>query len=230
MTNKSMISCTGGNNCYRIEEITSLQKEIEHLSTMVSTDSLTNLFNYRHFSRELSQEIERSQRTQQPTTLIMVDIDHFKRVNDEWGHEVGNQALKLVAQCIMNNIRKLDIACRYGGEEFALILPSTHIITGINVAERIRNAIASTSLSINHTHINTPETTESHTLSLTVSLGLSTYTSHQEQSINTLIESADKQLYRAKSEGRNRTCHPTPDTQTQQVSNDEKSALFNIFK
>ena len=226
-----MVPCPEGSTCRHIAEIESLKKEVERLSAMVSTDPLTNLFNYRHFSRELSQEIERSQRTLQHTTLIMLDVDHFKRVNDEWGHEVGNQALQLIAQCLVGNIRKLDIACRYGGEEFAIILPSTDIMTGAHVAERIRASIASTPLLMNTSQeTNTSELTAPQSLSLTVSLGLSVYTGNQEQSASTLVEGADQQLYKAKSEGRNRTCYPNPDTSVQQVSSDEKSALFDMFK
>ncbi|ODS22939.1 hypothetical protein AB835_11515 [Candidatus Endobugula sertula] len=222
MTDKSAITCPSGEACRFTTELESLKQKVERLSEMVSSDPMTGLFNYRHFNHVLAQEIDRSLRTLQPTTLIMIDVDHFKQVNDHWGHETGNQALQLISQCLLNNIRKLDISCRYGGEEFAIVLPSTDIITGSRVAERIR-------YSIEQTPLVTTQNSEKHSIPLTVSLGLSMYTGTMEQTASQIVEAADQQLYLAKQQGRNRICFKVPEKSDQQVSNDEKAALFDRY-
>ncbi|MEO0444024.1 MAG: GGDEF domain-containing protein [Pseudomonadota bacterium] len=214
-------TCSTGEPCQLSDEIASLKREIEQLAELVSTDTLTGLNNYRYFAQVIVQEMERSQRTGQATILMMVDADHFKNVNDQWGHETGNQALKLIADCIKNNIRKLDIPCRYGGEEFAIILPSTDITTGIHVAERIRQAVENAVFTVGNK--------QQHPL--TISIGLIAYLGDQYKDWNILVEKADHELYRAKQEGRNQVCYALPDeNKDQQVSEDEKSALFDIFK
>ena len=213
--------CSTGEHCQLWPELTSLKQEIKALSELVSTDALTHLPNYRYFTQVITQEIERSQRTGQPTTLIMIDADHFKRVNDNWGHETGNQALQLIGNSIKSNIRKLDIACRYGGEEFAVILPSTDSDIAIHVAERIRVSIENAQLLSSDTEQVIP---------LTVSLGLSTYTYKRHDNWHQLVERADKELYRAKEQGRNQVCYTDDQIKDQQVSEEEKSALFDMFK
>ncbi len=220
--------CPSGDTCKLLDEIVELRERVDHLSELVSTDPLTGLYNYRHFSRCLTQELERSLRTSQPTSLIMIDIDHFKKVNDVWGHETGNLALNFIANCIINNIRKLDIACRYGGEEFAVILPSSDIVTSAKVAERIRLSIEETPLLFQDNKKHEQE------LFLTASAGLSTLsgknTVNDLTSAKALVSAADEQLYRAKKQGRNQVCFIEPAPKEQQVSGDEKSALFGMFK
>ncbi len=218
-------TCRNGDLCQLEPEITALKQEVEQLAELVSTDTLTGLYNYRYFSSVIMQELERSQRTGQATTLIMLDADHFKKVNDTWGHEIGNQALKLIASCIKNNIRKIDIACRYGGEEFAVILPSTDIVTSIQVAERIRSAVESSLLEIDG------KEGETESISLTISLGISSYSNFQsEYDWHQLVEQADNELYQAKQQGRNRICYTPTETSDQQINDDEKSALFDMFR
>ena len=112
----------GETDCPLVAEVSELRHNLVELSNLVRTDTLTGLANYRYFVQELGQEIERTQRSMQPTSLIMLDIDFFKKVNDQWGHEVGNQALKHLAQLLRQAVRRLDTPCRYGGEEFAIIL------------------------------------------------------------------------------------------------------------
>lgn len=223
MSDKPELNCPTGDACSCKAKIEKLEQEIVELSKLVSTDSLTGLSNYRHFKQALDQEMERSQRSLQPTTLIMLDIDHFKAVNDQWGHEIGNQAIKMVSHCIISGVRKFDITCRYGGEEFAIILPGSDSHTSIRVAERIRQTIESRVLTV------TADGQEK-SLKLTVSCGLSFYQGNQEISASTLISNADKQLYRAKSQGRNQCCYELPETSEQQVSAAEKSALFTSLK
>jgi diguanylate cyclase (GGDEF)-like protein len=225
MSDSPTTTCPDGRVCQFSQQIDELNQEVGRLSQLVSVDPLTQLFNYRHFSQTLAQEIERSQRTLQATSLIMIDIDHFKKVNDQWGHEKGNQALKLIAHCIINNIRKLDIACRYGGEEFAIILPSSDIVTSARVAQRIRQSIEATPLII------TLEDNKTQPVSLTASAGLSSYSGNNDPASCNIIEAADEQLYLAKQQGRNRVCFAKPDEekQLQQVSTEEKHALATLF-
>ena len=220
MSEKST-SCRNGDPCQLVPELKVLKEEVRQLEELVSTDTLTGLYNYRHFTNTITQEIERSKRTGQPTTLIMLDADHFKKVNDDWGHETGNQALKLIANCLKRNIRKLDIACRYGGEEYAIILPSSDIGTSAQVAERIREAVESAIVT---------SSDGEQIIKLTISLGLSTYLGNQDDDWHKLVERADNELYRAKQQGRNQVCYTTEEVEEQQVSEDEKSALFDMFK
>ncbi len=216
--------CTDGTQCQLEPKLDALTEEVKKLSDLVSTDTLTGLANYRHFTNAIGQEMERSKRTGQPTTLIMIDADHFKQVNDNWGHEVGNQALKLIADAIVGNIRQLDTACRYGGEEFAVILPSTDTATSLQVAERIRAAIEKAPLTVNLADGSAT------THPLTVSLGISSYPGKLDNdNWHQLVERADNQLYEAKKNGRNQVCHTEIESDNQQVSEDEKSALFNMF-
>jgi diguanylate cyclase (GGDEF)-like protein len=224
MSDSPTSTCPDGRACQFNQQVDELTQEVSRLSQLVSVDPLTQLFNYRHFSQTLAQEIERSQRTLQATSLIMIDIDHFKKVNDQWGHEKGNQALKLIAKCIIENIRKLDIACRYGGEEFAIILPSSDIVTSARVAERIRKSIEATLLIVSL------ENNTTQIIPLTASAGLSSYSGNNDPATCHIIEAADEQLYLAKEQGRNRVCFTTPeDAQQQQVSSEEKLALATLF-
>ena len=221
----SPIFCTDGKQCRLEAKLSTLTAEIEQLTNLVITDTLTGLSNYRHFTDIVSQEIERSSRTGQPTSLIIIDVDHFKKVNDSWGHEVGNSALKLIASSIVKSIRQLDVACRYGGEEFVVVFPSTNTLTSIHVAERIRTAIESTPLAI---HLDaTAETIE---YFLTVSIGVSSSRGKfDSDDWHKLVERADNKLYEAKLNGRNQVCYSNIETEQQRMSEDEKSALFDLF-
>jgi diguanylate cyclase (GGDEF)-like protein len=219
------IFCTDGKQCQLEPKLDALAAEVEQLTDLVTKDTLTGLSNYRHFTNVVSQEMERSRRTGQPMTLIIIDADHFKKVNDNWGHEVGNHALKLISSCIVQSIRQLDIACRYGGEEFVVIFPSTDITTSIRVAERIRAAIESTPLIIQ-----LDDSDEPIKHPLTVSIGVSSFPAKIENDDwHKLVERADNKLYEAKLNGRNQVCYGKIATESQQVSEDEKSALFDIF-
>ncbi len=216
--NKSPLTCpVGMRDCPVLTEATELRLEVAKLAEQSRTDTLTGLANYRAFREALGQEIERTQRSDQPTSLIMLDIDHFKQVNDSWGHEVGNRALVHIASLMVQTVRKLDIPCRYGGEEFAVILPDTDLPASLPVAERLREAIAA--------H---PVPVAGQKLALTVSLGLSSYTTKEKKTAEELIEEADKHLYQAKERGRNRTCHPEIKP-VDAVSPDERQALADLF-
>ncbi|MBE9482095.1 MAG: diguanylate cyclase, partial [Chloroflexi bacterium] len=156
-----------------------------------NTDGLTGLYNHRHFHRCLEQEIARGSRFGTISSLIMLDVDHFKVYNDTYGHLAGDEVLRKIANYINDSIRTIDIAFRYGGEEFTIILPEAHLEDGFKVAERIRKIIESKMAS-------SP-------MPITVSLGVANWPSDglmREE----IIACADTALYRAKQTGRNRTC------------------------
>lgn len=193
--------------------------ELLALREQVITDPLTGLFNVRHFRSVLEIEIERTLRTGIPTALMMIDLDYFKQVNDRWGHEVGNQVLKLTAKLIGQATRQLDIQCRYGGEEFVVILPSTNLLLASQVAERLRELIAASELKVGDD-----------VLRVTASIGISVRLANHTGSGDLLVKEADKCLYQAKENGRNQVCHqPYDESIEAAVNHDEKEALLGMF-
>ncbi len=203
--------------CPLVAEVSELRENLDELSNLVRTDTLTGLANYRFFVQELGQEIERTQRSMQPTSLIMLDIDFFKKVNDQWGHEVGNQALKHLAKLLQQAVRRLDTPCRYGGEEFAIILPDTNLAASVPVAERIRREVETNPLAV-----------DGKSLQMTISLGITTYTDMTDISVDELVKRADEYLYEAKKSGRNRVCHAKIE-RVDNVTVEEKQALSALF-
>ena len=185
---------TGEDDCHIIDELVDLRQALAELSELVRTDPLTGLANYRYFSQALEQEIERTQRSGQPTTLIMLDIDFFKKVNDQWGHEIGNQALIHLAKLMLQTVRKLDIPCRYGGEEFTMVLPDTTLEGGWRVAENMRQAVLDKAI---------PHEKSKAADCVTLSLGVASYFG-QIDTPEQLLKQADDALYQAKQKGRNR--------------------------
>lgn len=166
----------------------------EKLGKLATTDGLTGLFNSRHFYERLEEEVHRAKRYGNPLTLIMADIDHFKRYNDTMGHVAGDVALKTIARIISENARDNDLVCRYGGEEMAIILPETDLKTAIVVAERIKSRIVCVS------ELVAQYQPEGH---VTASFGVAQMDSTID-SAKSLVELADQALYRAKMNGRNR--------------------------
>lgn len=207
----------GEAECDRINELVASREEIEVLSQLVHKDNLTGLFNFRHFELVLGQELERTHRTGQPTALIMLDLDHFKQVNDEWGHEVGNQVLRHVSSIMTQVLRRIDIPCRYGGEEFALLLPSTPLPRAVQAAERVRQAIEDSPVELGDEQI-----------TVTASLGVGIYVRNAKLTADTFVRQVDGQLYRAKEEGRNRVAHEDLEQYKPkgQVGREEKALLF----
>lgn len=208
----------GRKDCEGSDYIRELEERIDALERMVNTDSLTGLYNRKHLNESLLQELERTTRSRQPTSLILLDLDHFKQVNDTHGHTAGDDVLKAVSAAILTTVRKLDIACRYGGEEFAIILPSTYQLVAAQVAERIRLAIESCIITHGQAHI-----------PITASLGVDTYTALSRESVTQFIERVDQLLYDAKHQGRNRVATRTvpTDKDPSHVSSAEKNALFD---
>lgn len=158
---------------------------------MATIDGLTGLFNRNHFFQLAEQEIRRGRRHKRGITVLMADIDHFKKINDRHGHQAGDRVLAEVAQCLRKSVRDVDIGGRYGGEEFVVLLPETLPPQALLVAERVRHAVSDLKI-----------TSESERILVTISLGLAG--DQSPESLSALIKTADAALYRAKESGRNR--------------------------
>lgn len=163
-------------------------KELEKLAT---TDDLTDIWNRRHISELAQQEFNRTCRYNRPFSLLMLDIDTFKTVNDTYGHGVGDQILKIIAKTVLSSLRTVDYFGRWGGEEFVIILPETDGKTAINVAERLRECIAQTVIPVGE-----------QSMQITVSIGVASYQSG-DKTIEDILHRADQSLYQAKNQGRN---------------------------
>ena len=209
------------NSCQFLAEIIALKREVTVLTEQVRTDALTGLYNFRFFNETISLEMERTRRGAQPLSMILLDIDHFKKFNDTWGHELGNHALVHIARLIKIAVRKLDYACRYGGEEFVILLPNTDLRQAIHVAERLREMIATTPL----------EADEKVEINITASLGIDQFSSLTSEFSDAFTQRVDAWLYKAKHLGRNRVAHPDIVTHAQResVTSEEKDALFNLL-
>jgi len=175
-----------------ITEEKRLEDELRRLST---TDGLTGLYNRRHLDNTLDTEYNRAARTGTSLAVVMFDIDHFKKFNDTHGHDQGDRVLQAVARNFRDALRKYDLACRYGGEEFVGILPNTTLDGAYSVAERLRSDI---------------EASEVDGLKVTISLGVAAFPLLAVVSPEGLIEAADAALYRSKAQGRNRTTRAEP--------------------
>jgi diguanylate cyclase (GGDEF)-like protein len=162
-----------------------LFEEVQHLAI---TDGLTDTYNRRHFFELAEQEMNRARRYGHAVSAIMLDVDHFKQVNDTYGHAIGDQVLRTVAERCRESIRDIDILGRYGGEEFAIILPATDLSGAHSVAERLRRSIA-----------DVPIPTERDDVTITISLGVAS----NAQDVAALVNRADAAMYAAKQAGRN---------------------------
>ncbi|MDR9468347.1 GGDEF domain-containing protein [Marinospirillum sp.] len=160
-------------------------------SSLIELDELTGLFNRNVMDRDLTEELEHSRRSERSFAVAMLDIDHFKKVNDTQGHAFGDQVLVQLAEAMEDSLRPYDRVYRYGGEEFLILLQDTRIRSAEKVLERLRQAIASREMG-----------TEDLKIEVTVSMGVAD--SSQFESVQDLVETADKALYKAKENGRNR--------------------------
>lgn len=178
-------------------KIKSLQDDLKEQNRMLellsNTDPLTQLANRRFLMTSLEAEFKRSERSHSSLSLVMADIDHFKKINDTYGHQQGDHVLQVVASLIRKALREYDLAARFGGEEFALIFPDTDLKSAYLVAARVRQMIAEYSFE------NTMQN-----LKMTISLGVAACPHNKIKDINDLIRFADDALYAAKREGRNR--------------------------
>jgi len=164
-----------------IEEKNAMLKEL------VVRDSMTSLFNHESVYKKLEEEMQRSSRIEYPLTLMMLDIDSFKSINDRYGHLSGDRVIIRLAQLLLQTCRKTDIVCRYGGEEYVLIMPDTNPVQALQLAERIRRAVESEKFE--------------NGIQITVSGGISEY---RNETVDELIGIADSRLYIAKENGKNR--------------------------
>lgn len=162
------------------------------------TDPLTGIYNRRYLERRLTDEIARAHRYGMPLSVLLIDIDHFKHVNDVHGHQVGDLVLAGMAQLIATTLRTTDIVARYGGEEIMVIAPSTPVKTAADLAERLRKVVENASF-----EVPVELSRDISALSVTVSIGVACFSHHTKDSQD-LVQNADKALYRAKNAGRNR--------------------------
>ena len=191
-----------------------MQGLIDALCELSSRDALTGCANRRAFEAAIARETDRVARSGESALLLVLDIDHFKRINDHHGHAAGDAVIRSVAAALASCVRPMDLVARIGGEEFSIILPSCPPAFGATVAERIRQRVEREAIGL----------ASGQTVGCTISVG-GAYAPQWVRSTPALwLERADLQLYRAKSEGRNRTClEPTP---VSVVSAEEKGMLF----
>jgi diguanylate cyclase (GGDEF)-like protein len=163
------------------------------LRRLATTDSLTGAYNRRHFMDLMAREQRRAERYNVVYSVLMIDIDHFKQVNDTFGHQIGDLAIQAMAEACKKAVRPTDIVARYGGEEFIVTLTHTDRAGALRVAERVRGAVSEVVL-----------TTPQGELRFTISIGVGTYT--KQSVLDQIIGAADAALYKAKTSGRNRVC------------------------
>jgi two-component system, cell cycle response regulator len=204
-------------DCPLQKEVDRLRAECSRLRELSRTDPLTGFFNFRHLLTLLSTEMERTRRSGLPTGLLMIDLDRFKRVNDIYGHETGNRVLEWVSRIVSKNIRRIDMACRFGGEEFAVILPVTQLPQAVHAAERLRRALEKN-----------PATVEKETVPVTASFGVDVYRGRTRLSPDKFIERTDRFLLEAKTKGRNCVCYDQKKARRvpTEITPEERRALF----
>lgn len=175
-------------------EVATLRHNVEHIQQEAMTDPLTGVKNRKSFDVAVVKQIKRAREMREPLALIIGDVDHFKNFNDRWGHQTGDQVLRLVAEVMNANVKGQDLLARYGGEEFAIILPDTTLDNGQMLADRIRRAIESRRLK--------KRRSDEDLGLITMSMGIAVL--RETDTPETLIERADEALYAAKRAGRNR--------------------------
>ena len=186
------------------QEIEQLQQNLETVRIESLTDPLTTLANRKYFDAALTKGLHDAQERNEPLSLLMLDIDHFKGFNDKYGHLTGDQVLRLVALSVKQNVKGQDVAARYGGEEFVVALPNTSLRSAITVADHIRRAVMTKELM--------KRSSGERLGRVTISIGVAVL--HTGDTSQLLIERADKCLYAAKRNGRNRViCETDPEAE-----------------
>lgn len=205
--------------CPVFDEVRRLREECKRLGELTNIDTLTRFFNFRYLMTALAGEMERTRRTGLSTGLIICDLDYFKRINDTHGHECGNKALQWLSNIWRDNIRRIDMPCRYGGEEFVVILPGTRLPQAIRAAERLRLALEDSSIRLNGTLVR-----------LTASFGVDAYNGRKKLSVEAFIKQTDHFLLEAKAGGRNRVCYDESKMTVamEGLTYEERGALFSM--
>ena len=207
--------------CPLVNELEHLKEECKRLVELSRLDALTGFFNFHYLVAALEEEMERARRTGLYTSLVMIDLDHFKKINDTYGHESGNKALQWATKIWRDNIRRIDIPCRYGGEEFAIILPGISIHQAVRTAERLRALLR-----------NSPIKLKNKKVKLKASFGVNTYDGIENLSVEAFIEKTDGFLLQAKKKGRDCVYYdkkmmiqiPT------EITDEEREELFKIYR
>jgi diguanylate cyclase (GGDEF)-like protein len=204
------------------KELLRLLKELrlacQHFKEQATIDFLTRLYNRRFFDNQLELAVEQARRDRVPFSLIIMDLDYFKKINDQFGHVTGDQVLQHVARLIKENARKVDTPARYGGEEFAILMPGTGIEGALSAARRIKRNLE-----------NSPLPTEKGSIKITASMGVGTYRPFSKLSATEFLEQVDHLLYLAKERGRNCIVHEDISLYqpSEGLSAEEKKALLN---
>lgn len=172
---------------------TDMRSALSRIKAIAETDELTGIYNVRAFTALADYNHKQSVRYRHPYSVVMFDSDNLKAINDKYGHEAGNQLLKLTVTCVQQELRETDVFARYGGDEFALLLPQTGANSAFEVAERLRKTVASTPLNTHNTEVPT-----------TVSVGVATFPDHGKE-LATIMNKSDEALYISKKGGRNQT-------------------------
>lgn len=170
-------------------------RNYQDLQEISFTDSLTGLYNRSYFFQAAKQQVQIAARNQQPVCVIICDIDHFKPINDNYGHLTGDEALKHAAAVVRGSVREADIVARFGGEEFVVFLNNSNLDNSAKIGEKIRAALEIAPCKHGDTVIN-----------MTISIGVALVSAADEEAVNDAIDRADKALYKAKNQGRNQVC------------------------
>ena len=203
-----------------LKTIVELQEENALLRSMALIDNLTGLYNNRFFRLQLETEMARTRRTGLPCCLLMIDLDNFKMINDTLGHLEGDRFLIQVSRTFSQCVRAIDIVCRYGGDEFVAILPSTRIFVAIRIANRFKKAVS--------------EIPGASGYNVSASIGISEFTVSSPWDVNDFIQAADSAMYDAKSKGRNQVStrgrYISINQGLESVNPEERKAIFSVYE
>lgn len=203
------------------KRIQALEKENDNLKSLLLTDELTGLYNKRFFYIQLEVEASRVRRTGQPCTLLMMDVDNFKLLNDTFGHDAGDRFLERLGGIIKQDLRVTDYPCRFGGDEFSVIMPGSNINESFLMAKRIQSSVTKL---VKTTHADIME-------HLSASFGLAAYEAHSPAGVADFFKQADQELYEAKKRGKNQiSCSHVMGVETTATSVEEKAALAQGIK
>jgi diguanylate cyclase (GGDEF)-like protein len=202
-----------------INRLLKLEKDNRHLKSLSITDGLTGLYNKRFFNKQLKIEIARAKRTGEPFCLMLIDLDNFKSINDNLGHAKGDELLVKICHLISRKIRPTDFACRYGGDEFAAILPETSLLDGIIIAQRWHELIKSVAMQMK--------------VKVSSSIGIDEFDAACAISAQDFLEKVDQELYNAKGTGKNKISYPdlmrAGIAEARLVTPAEKDTLYKAF-